>query len=146
MRLKLVVFPAPLGPMSATVSPSFTENERSWTARRPPNRLLSPRITSASAIQGNPLPERAPRAGRRRTRGADDAHIGLRDRPEESGGPPEDDRDQDNRVQGQLDARVGAAAEPALEQRGGRLEQRRAEDRPPQGADPAHDGDQRRFH
>src|SRR6185369_7179629 len=50
MRWKLVVLPAPFGPISASVSFSCTEKLTSCTARRPPNRLLRPLMTSASAI------------------------------------------------------------------------------------------------
>src|SRR5213078_296658 len=46
-----VVLPAPLGPMSACVSPSSTSRSTRSVARRPPKLLLSPRIaTSGSAI------------------------------------------------------------------------------------------------
>src|SRR5258708_1014803 len=49
MRLKLVVLPAPFGPISATVSRSLTAKLRSCTARKPPNRRLRLRRTSATA-------------------------------------------------------------------------------------------------
>ena len=39
MRLKTVVLPDPLGPMSAVIEPSGTANEQSSTARTPPKRL-----------------------------------------------------------------------------------------------------------
>src|SRR5437899_112470 len=46
-----VVLPAPLGPMTACVSPSGTSRSTRSVARRPPKLLLSPRITiSGSAI------------------------------------------------------------------------------------------------
>ena len=44
-----VVLPAPLGPMSATISPSPTVNVRSFTACKPPKRLLRLWISKRSA-------------------------------------------------------------------------------------------------
>ena len=40
-RLKNVVFPAPLGPMTLTTSPSSTCSSKPLMARRPPNALFS---------------------------------------------------------------------------------------------------------
>ena len=40
-RLKKVVFPAPLGPMTLTTSPSSTCSSKPLMARRPPNALFS---------------------------------------------------------------------------------------------------------
>src|SRR5215471_5189401 len=124
MRLKLVVLPAPFGPMSATVSPSFTEKLTSWTARRPPNRLLKPLMTSASAIE------------RRLNRSAMRAHaalIGFGDKAHDPGRPPQDHRHQNEAVDRELHA-AGRAPEPALQQRRGCLEQHGADDRTPQRA------------
>jgi len=42
--LTVVVFPAPLGPNSATISPVRTSKERSSTATTPPNRRVSPSV------------------------------------------------------------------------------------------------------
>ena len=50
MRWKLVVLPAPFGPISAKVSFSFTVKLTSCTARSPPKRLLRPLMTSASLM------------------------------------------------------------------------------------------------
>src|SRR5512144_149925 len=41
MRLKTVVFPAPLGPIKKTISPSSTWKLTSLVASRPPKRLLT---------------------------------------------------------------------------------------------------------
>ncbi len=41
-QLKNVVLPAPLGPMSPTISPSCTFMLTSSTAVRPPNRIVTP--------------------------------------------------------------------------------------------------------
>ena len=41
MQLKAVVFPAPLGPMSATISPWSTSSDRSLTATTPPNCMVT---------------------------------------------------------------------------------------------------------
>src|SRR6476619_947700 len=105
MRLKLVVLPAPLGPISASVSPSFTEKLRSCTARKPPKRLLRLRTISASAIE-----QRLFRAWRP---GTCHAPINVREHAEQAGWPPKNDGNQDQAVDGQLYA-TGAAAEPAL--------------------------------
>src|SRR3974390_2895347 len=51
MRLKLVVLPAPFGPIRATISPSLIAKLKSCTARNPPNRRLMLRRTSTSAIE-----------------------------------------------------------------------------------------------
>src|SRR6516165_5036400 len=134
IRLKLVVLPAPLGPISATVSPSRTEKLRSWTARSPPNRLLRLRITSASAIERHFFC--APRAG------IGKALVQISEKPNQSGWPPQDDGNQDQAVTGQLHAAM-PAAEPALQQRGSRLQQNSSDDRTPQCADAAHDRHQR---
>src|SRR5439155_1954496 len=49
IRLKSVVLPAPLGPMSARRSPARTARATSSTARRPPNALETDRSSSAYA-------------------------------------------------------------------------------------------------
>src|SRR5258706_5329842 len=49
IMLKMVVLPAPLGPISALMLPSGISNEASCTARRPRNDLPMPRA-SRSAI------------------------------------------------------------------------------------------------
>src|SRR6266849_1145609 len=106
MRLKLVVLPAPLGPISATVSPSCTAKLRSCTARNPPNRLLRLRMTSASAIERHFFCAR--RAGIVK------ALVQIGEDSDQPGGTPQDDRDQDEAIDGQLHAAV-PAAEPALQ-------------------------------
>src|ERR1700730_17840040 len=110
MRLKLVVLPAPFGPISATVSFSFTVKLTSCTARRPPNRLLSPLMTSASAMADL----------RARRSAAEVALIGVRPHAHQPGRPPQDDPHQDQRIDRELDA-AGRAAEPTLQQRRRRL-------------------------
>src|SRR5215469_16976288 len=107
MRLKLVVLPAPFGPMRATISPSLTAKLRSCTARSPPNRLLRLRTTSASAIEGHFLRGCRPGAG--------EALVRFRHQAEESRRAPQDDGNQDQAVDRQLHA-AEAAAEPALQQ------------------------------
>src|SRR5215813_12681656 len=61
MRLKTVVFPAPLGPMRKTISPSSTWKLTSLVASRPPKRLLTFWNSRMAAI-GLPL-HRADGAG-----------------------------------------------------------------------------------
>src|SRR5579864_775109 len=100
MRLKLVVFPAPLGPISATVSPSPTVRLSSWTARNPPNRLLRLRTTSASAIeQGLFLAHRA---------GRGDPPVRRGQQSKQAGRPPQNHGHQDEGVDRQLDAAMTA--------------------------------------
>src|SRR5258707_9661707 len=135
MRWKLVVLPAPFGPISATVSFSCTEKLTSCTARKPPNRLLRPLITSASAIV---------RSSRPRRLAPDVAPINVGRKTDHPGRPPQDYGHQDQAVDGELDA-ADPAAEPALQQSGRRLQQHGADDGSPQRADAADDRDQRRL-
>src|ERR1700722_17985278 len=104
MSLKPVVLPAPLGPIKATVSFSFTVKLTSCTARKPPNRLLRPRMTSASAI-----------GLRLRRFAAETALPGFGDDAHQSGRPPQDHRHQDQAIDGELHA-GDRIAEPALQQ------------------------------
>src|SRR3977135_1800152 len=105
MRLKLVVLPAPFGPIRATVSFSFTVKLTSCTARKPPNRLLRLRMTSASAIVLRP-----------RRFAAGMALPGFAHHAHQPGRPPQDYRHQDQAVHRQLHA-ADRTAEPALQQR-----------------------------
>src|SRR4029077_3370893 len=130
----LVVLPAPLGPISATVSPSRTEKLRSWTARSPPNRLLRLRITSASAIERHFFCSR--RAG------MGEALVQIGEKADQSAWPPQDNGNQNQTVNGQLHAAM-AAAQPALQERRSCLQQNRSHDRAPQCADAADDRHQR---
>src|SRR5690554_994741 len=66
-RLRVVVLPAPFGPMMAKISPSWTSNDRSLTAARPPKRRPRPSAlsmvlailrTSRPAVAGSRLPPR----------------------------------------------------------------------------------------
>ena len=41
MQLKAVVLPAPLGPMRATILPSGTSRDKSFTATTPPNCMVT---------------------------------------------------------------------------------------------------------
>src|SRR5258708_5512527 len=126
MRLKLVVLPAPFGPISATVSLSLTVKLRSCTARKPPNRRLRLRMTSASVIERHFFCARHA--------GMNDAIIGIGQNADQTGRPVEDHRDQDQTVDSQLHTAM-AAAKPALQQRGGRFQQDGADNWAPQCAD-----------
>src|SRR5271169_5795503 len=136
MRLKLVVLPAPFGPISATVSLAFTEKLTSWTARSPPNRLLMLRMTKASAID-----HRLPGADRL---SVNDAGIAIGEKPEQPGGPPQDHGNEDEAIHRELHA-AERTAKPALQERGRSFKQRGADHRAPQRADAADDRDQRRL-
>src|SRR6266568_6949944 len=46
----MVVFPAPLGPIMAKISPSSTLMSTVLTAVRPPNRLVSPRVSRSGMV------------------------------------------------------------------------------------------------
>src|SRR5712691_3527721 len=46
----MVVFPAPLGPIMAKISPSSTLMSTALTAVRPPNRLVSARVSSSGMV------------------------------------------------------------------------------------------------
>jgi len=48
MTLKSVVFPAPFGPMTLTISPSPTLKLTSLSARKPPKERLTPSISSSA--------------------------------------------------------------------------------------------------
>src|SRR5690349_8960918 len=127
MRLKAVVLPAPLGPMSASVSFSRTVKLTSCTARRPPKRLERSWTTSASAMSGLCTTTR----------------IELERVARDPGRAPEDHRHEDHAVHGDLHARL--VAEPALQQRGGRLEEHGADQRAEERADAADDRHERRL-
>ncbi len=53
---KSVVFPAPLGPITPTISPSSTSKLMSRTAERPPNRFETPRTSRSDAMVRQPAP------------------------------------------------------------------------------------------
>src|SRR5882672_3210455 len=62
MQLKMVVLPAPLGPMSPTIWPRPTLNDTSSLATSPPKRLVT-FWTSRSALMGPPRSPGAARGG-----------------------------------------------------------------------------------
>src|SRR4029077_3212918 len=129
MRLNAVVLPAPFGPISARISFSRTVKLTSCTARRPPKRLHRSLTTRASATASAPC-RLAP------------ALIDLGDVAHDAGRLPQDHRHQDQAVDGQLHA-ADRIAEPTLQQGRGRLQEHSADQRAPQRADAADDGDQR---
>src|SRR5580698_5854843 len=59
-QLNSVVFPAPFGPTSPTLSPGWTSKLMSWTALIPPNDLATPRNDS----RGSPIGQRGGERGR----------------------------------------------------------------------------------
>src|ERR687898_3275272 len=75
-----VVLPAPLGPMTAWISPLRTSSDTSDTARRPPNRfprLIATRAASGMAGfgRGRRSLRTPPRVSRRRASGQSDHHV-----------------------------------------------------------------------
>ena len=52
IRLKVVLLPAPFGPISATISRAWTSKETSLTAITPPNCLRAWSICSSTAERG----------------------------------------------------------------------------------------------
>src|SRR5512135_689886 len=121
--LKIVVFPAPFGPISAISPPSETSNEAPDTARRPRKDFDSARTassaTSAPASQAEPLGERRPDAV----------------------GHEHHDQQQDDAVEHLLHARnvPSHGGDQVVQQDGERSNHGGAEGRAEQGADPAHD-------
>src|SRR3984957_6823105 len=89
MRLKTVLLPEPLGPISPTTVPASTSKLQPLTAKRPPNRLVRPRTASRDEGRGAagspatnarlgrpPTSSPSPRAGPAGT-----CHPGSRRRP-----------------------------------------------------------------
>src|SRR5262245_16206322 len=97
MQLNSVVLPAPLGPMSPTISPASTLSETSRLASRPPKRLVAACTVSRAAI-----------ALRRRARDWPAATKPPRPRQREQSGRAErGDHDDDEAVHDQVDAAAG---------------------------------------
>src|SRR5437762_4801301 len=66
IRLKVVLFPEPFGPMRPRISPSATSNETFLTARKPSKLLVSPSTRSTYLRRERvALRERQHRIGRR---------------------------------------------------------------------------------
>ena len=61
IRLKSVVFPEPFGPMTLTSSPAFTLKLMPSAAATPPNRLVSPSISSSGRAAASAALRRRPR-------------------------------------------------------------------------------------
>ena len=61
MSLNSVDLPAPLGPITESISFSLTEKETLLTAMRPPKRLVSPEISRRSGMAHNRLRKTGPR-------------------------------------------------------------------------------------
>src|SRR5262249_39012251 len=133
MRLKTVVFPAPLGPMRKTISPSSTWKLTSLVARSPPKRLLT---FSNSRIRAIALSlHRADGAGL-----APELPPPLEERDQPAGN---EQHHQDE--QQAVDHQVGVL-EVGLEDLRGEGEDHRAQHRSPHRRRPAKHGDQRRLH
>src|SRR4029079_15883581 len=93
MQLNSVVLPAPLGPISPTISPGSMASETSRLASSPPKRLLEDCRLSRAAIalrRGAPAPEPA-RPGQR----------------EQARRPERRDQDDDEAVDDEVDAAPG---------------------------------------
>src|SRR5437868_8598850 len=68
MQLKIVVFPAPLGPMRPTISNSSTRTLTSVRAWRPPKRMdTSSALSTGAAVGRRPPSPSGPGAGARRS-------------------------------------------------------------------------------
>src|SRR5437667_552336 len=118
-RLKTVVFPAPLGPMRPTISPSATVRSSPSTARRPPKRLESPRTSSRLSARSSTIARGAPGSG--------------------ALGQEEHHGDEERAVHDQMAARPAGGREVAPGELGERGEDEGAEDRPQRRARAAHD-------
>src|SRR4029077_5345005 len=62
MTLKSVVLPAPLGPMMPRISPGAARRLTSFTAVRPPKRLVTASSSSIASHRAQPLPDPADQA------------------------------------------------------------------------------------
>src|SRR5215831_2054067 len=103
MQLKSVVLPAPLGPMSPTISPDSMVSETSRLATRPPNRLVH---DSTSRRGGT-----ASASGRRRGRAVEEsAHPAPPWQREEPVGAPARDQHDDGAVDDEVDPTAGQRA------------------------------------
>src|SRR5712692_2259566 len=114
-RPKTVVFPAPLGPIRPTISPSPTLNERPFTAWRPPKCLSRPATSSMQSGLRSPERPLHPR------------HRAL--------GKEEHDGDEEEAVHDQVDAGpVPAGREVEARQLGERAQDERSHDGPKERA------------
>src|SRR5918997_3685275 len=132
-KLITVVLPAPLGPISPTISPSSTAKETSSTARTPPKWRLKPSTWSSAGIDLDP-PLFGDFVGRGERRAAAPARGEEADQPVRQ---EEDHQQQDHPVD-ELALPAGRQADVAqqLREQG---EQRGAEDRAEEVDGPADD-------
>ena len=70
ISLKVVLLPAPLGPIRPRISPGRISNDRSLTATRPPNCLRTPCTSSSTWSRGGACAPAAAAVGHRRRRAA----------------------------------------------------------------------------
>src|SRR3954466_5629719 len=79
-RLTSVVLPAPFGPITAWISPTVSSSDTSFTATRPPKRLVSAAVRSAvsaiAALRHYLIEQRLHAAGKRQHDGDDDQPFG----------------------------------------------------------------------
>ena len=114
-----MVLPAPLGPISPTISPGPTVRSKRLTACSPPKRLLSPRTSSPALTPRRPAGPAAPQP----------AHEPVRQE--------RDDQDQDQPVEHDVGARP--AAQHRARDLGDRREHEGAQERAGHRAGAAHD-------
>src|SRR5687768_379766 len=122
MTLKKVVFPAPFGPISAVIEPSFTLIVAPSTARMPPNRLTT---SSATKI----TPSRSARASEAGATAVSVTEHHLLPLPERALGPERHQQDEDQPDDHEPQGRDAGLRNRQLEEPQA-LEQRPQDDRP----------------
>src|SRR5262249_31424291 len=123
-RLKQVVFPAPLGPISPTISPLSTLSSTSLTAAKPPKSRVSPWVSRSATRSG--------RRARRRNRGGP-PRPELGDFPRQCDEAAGQEQDRQQHRDEEEDRLIGASAEGLGQQR----QEDRAHDRADEAATPA---------
>src|ERR671923_242979 len=112
MTLKRVVFPAPFGPMTLTISPSPTTSSSRLMQVSPPKAMETPFTSRTGVIRSPPAafrrapaggPPSARRASRRSERSVD--KDGAEHHSEQTAGAPENDHRIDGDQERNLDSR-----------------------------------------
>src|SRR5262245_1381059 len=141
MQLKSVVLPAPLGPMSPTISRGSIESVTSRLATRPPKRLVVP-VTERSGAIASALPLEAERGGALGLAGpaGEPPDPAPPRQGQEPVRPPPRDQHDDRAVDDQVDPPPGQrpGAERGGHDLGDRDQDDRSEHRAPDVADAAH--------
>src|SRR5688500_12549854 len=147
---KSVVFPAPFGPMTPTISISLTEMDASYRARMPPKLTVQPSTSSMgldSIARNRDGRRRLLRGGRRPAQPAPDGAEHLPE-PTRAAGQAEDEQERADHEGGEVGRQVGenrngvdgAGQLQLVEEVVGQGEEGRAHDHSGPAAQAAHDG------